>query len=115
MTDRERQVKRLVLTAVDECAVCGHEYALDNVDVIGQRGNLWMLRVCCPRCRKQGFVAALINVHEPAAPPLELPPSAADRRHDGQWTPITARDVLEMHEFLAGFSGDLTSALRGEP
>jgi hypothetical protein len=110
MTDRERQVKRLVLTAVDECAVCGHEYALDNLDVIGQRGDMWMLRVCCPRCRKQGFIAALVNVQEAVAPAAPQP-SAEDRRHDGQQSPITARDVLEMHEFLAGFDGDLTSAL----
>jgi hypothetical protein len=112
MTDRERQVKRLVLTAVDECAVCGHEYELDNVDVIGNRGDMWVLRVNCPGCQKQGFIAALVNGQEPAAvaAPVE-PPIEVDPRHDGQWSPITAHDVLEMHEFLAGFEGDFVTYL----
>jgi hypothetical protein len=74
MTDRERQVKRLVLTAVDECAVCGHEYDLGNVDVIGNRGDMWVLRVNCPRCQKEGFIAALITVRS------RPPPSRPSRR-----------------------------------
>ena len=110
MSDRERQVKQLVLTAVEGCGMCGHIYVPDNLDVIGQRGDIWMLRACCPRCSKQGFIAALVNAAEPAvadAPPLEA-------RHDGGQTPVTADDVLAMHEFLAGFSGNLAAHLRAD-
>lgn len=118
MTDRERQVKRLVLTAVDGCAACGHVYALDNVDVIGQRGDMWVLRVVCPRCLKQGFIAALVNdAQEPAVAdaPSDPMPVIDEWRHDGQRTPITARDVLAMHEFLADHGGDLASLLDAAP
>ena len=86
--------------------MCGHIYVPDNLDVIGQRGDIWMLRACCPRCSKQGFIAALVKAAEPAvadSPPIEA-------RHDGLHTPVTANDVLAMHEFLAGFSGNLRSA-----
>jgi hypothetical protein len=114
MSDRERQVKRLVLTAVDECAVCGHEYELANVDVIGQRGEMWVLRLCCPRCRKQGFIAALVNGREPGPPAAFAELSDDDLRHDGRWTPITGRDVLELREFLDRFDGDFASAMSNE-
>jgi hypothetical protein len=117
MTDRERQVKRFVLTAIDLCTVCGHAYALDNVDIIGQRDDLWVLRVLCPHCQKQGFIAALVNSQAPdVAPSIDPPASSAalpplDERHDGAWSPILPVDVLTMHEFLTAFDGDLGAYL----
>jgi hypothetical protein len=107
MNDREQQVKQLVLTAVEGCGGCGRLYEPTNLDVIGQRGAMWMLRACCPRCRKQGFIAALVNVAEPA-----VVAEVADARHDGDLTPVTADDVLAMRDFLAAFEGDLAAHLR---
>ncbi|MCC6629406.1 MAG: hypothetical protein IT340_18650 [Chloroflexi bacterium] len=110
MSDREQQVKRLVLTAVDGCGICGCLYEPDNLDVIGQRGEIWMLRACCPRCSKQGFIAALVNAAEPA---VASAPAAESQPGGGQ-TLVTAQDVLAMHEFLAVFEGDLGAYLRGD-
>ena len=112
MSESEGQIKRLVLSAVEECAVCGQEYQPDDVDVIGSRGSLWVLMVRCPRCRKQGFIAALLNGQElPSAPLVE-----GEQAPAGPVEPITTADVLEMREFLAGFHGDLGEYLsRQEP
>jgi hypothetical protein len=103
MSEAEGQIKRLVLSAVDECAVCGQEYQPDDVDVIGSRGSLWVLMVRCPRCRKQGFIAALLNGQEPPSAPLVDDDHLPAERGE----PVTAADVLEMRDFLAGFHGDL--------
>ena len=114
MTERERQVRHLVLTAVDECAVCGHTYAADNLAVIGNRGDLWVLALRCPQCRKQGFIAALVNSGQelPAIMPLDAHEEELRRFTQGE--PVSARDVLEMHEFLKRHNGGLTRYLGEE-
>lgn len=105
MTDREREITRLVLSAVDECAVCGREYQTENIAIIGNRGDLWVLMLRCPACRKQGFIAALINGEGP--PRALLPPADMNEALAIAGDPVTARDVLDMHEFLDRFRGNL--------
>ena len=108
---QEDQVRRLVLTAVEDCATCGQSFDLENVDILGQRGDLWVVTLRCPACEKRGFVAALlIDEHEAVTETvLELTPEEA--RSFGQAAPISARDVLEMHEFLTGMRSDLAAHL----
>jgi hypothetical protein len=105
MNDRADQVRRLVLTAVEGCAKCGQAYAADHIDLIGQRGDMWMFRICCPACRKLGFIAALVNTDEAASATMV---QADEERFDGLATPVTGRDVLEMHEYLATLRGGLS-------
>lgn len=112
MTDREQQVKRIVLTAVEECAVCGQEYELENLDVIGNRGGLWVLTLHCPRCQKQGVIAALVNGdHEAEITAAASDIEDGDEGYPDTREPVRARDVLDMHEFLGRFQGDLTEYL----
>jgi hypothetical protein len=111
MSDPEHEVKRIILTAVDECAVCGQEYALESIDVIGHRGNLWMLALQCPNCQKQGFIAALVQDGAVALPLAARDLTEAELARFSRSGPIAARDVLEMRKFLADFDGDLAAYL----
>lgn len=109
MNDREHQIKQIVLTAVDECTTCGYTYGYDNIDVVGHRGDLWVLTVSCQGCEKQGFVAALMidesqGAREPAHELREGETRAGE--------PVSTRDVHEMRAFLASFTGDLAAHLR---
>jgi hypothetical protein len=115
MFDREHQVKHMVLTAVEVCGVCGEHYSLDNLDVIGNRGDLWVLTLRCPRCQKRGFIAALVNSdHEPqAVMPLDMTDDEVEQLQQAE--PVSARDVLEMHEFLATWRGGVSRYLGERP
>ena len=103
------------------CPACGRRYRGSRIRLLAERDGLFFVDLDCSRCGSHtvaivtvelddselsiadasdiGFPDELLTVHmgEP------LPPGAA---------PVTADDVLEMHEFLAAFKGDVTDLLR---
>ncbi len=110
----EQIVKRLM--AAVKCTVCGSPYESDRIKVLGHRDELWFLTVTCGRCHTQGLVAALlkdgdgssatltrISVPGKALPIEELTPTTGVAIPA---EPVTADDVLEMHQFLQDFDGN---------
>jgi uncharacterized Zn finger protein len=101
-------VKRLISNM--KCAVCGQRYAQDNIKVLGRREDLWFLGVFCPICGSQALIAALVKEHQ--AP--EIVVSDLSRSEFCKFAasePISADDVLDMHEFLKNFEGDFLTLL----
>jgi hypothetical protein len=108
--DQSSEVRRIVLSVVEDCIQCQQRFSLDDMRVVGRNGNLWVLAVRCPECASQSFVAAVVGEHddgttvEAAAIDLideesyDLEPEFAD--------PVTVDDVLDMHEFLDVFDGN---------
>ena len=76
------------------CTVCEDRVPVDRIRVVARREELAFLQIDCPACRSKTlwFVPADFG-------PADRPPS--DR------PPITTDDVLDMHEFLARWHGDL--------
>lgn len=103
----EGELRRIVLSAVDECAVCGQPYAEDSVAVIGRRANIWVISLCCRQCQRQGFVAAVVGGSAEAA--VTEPVIRPAQSSSGQVapSPISLADVQAMRDFLAAFRGDL--------
>jgi hypothetical protein len=109
MYENERQVKEIILTAVTVCGACGHSYGPTDVTIIGNSGDLWMMVMRCPGCRKRGAVAALVN--GPGTLALLSPAdTAAGPPPDGA-SPVDDRDVAAMRAFLADFGGDFSGYL----
>jgi hypothetical protein len=67
----------------------------------------------CGRCSFEGGgeIALTTEMREEAAA-AQTPPSKANRRVAD---PITADEVISVHEILAGWSGDFTGLLAAEP
>ena len=101
----ENLVKKLIASL--ECGHCGQHYEVDNVDIIGQEENSWFLNVFCSACQTQCLVAAIVK--DNGTPKVITDLTEAELETFRNVSAVTADDVLDMHIFLKGFSGDFFS------
>jgi hypothetical protein len=127
--DSEVQIKKIVLDRIERCGVCHREFGTDDIHVISRRPDMWTMLVECNDCHARNFVAAVMNDGDPQEahlalrrltedaiskqdlaeataamkPPIEIPPAG---------DPITAGDVVDVHEFLNDFDGDFVKLFR---
>ncbi len=100
---------RTQLTAFG-CSSCGNTYRRSQIRVLAHKEELWFVRLSCARCGEQTDAIVTIEVDDgehaaidagelgSARVPLEVAGNSD--------TPVTADDVLAVHEFLGGFDGD---------
>jgi len=93
------------------CRVCGSNHKGSQLRKIGQHNNRVVVQVVCGRCRDSFFLhiqfGSLIDEPETAAPRVPSPRDAEDLDGD----PLSADEVLDAREQLAGFRGKLTDLL----
>lgn len=126
MHDDEDLVKRHLLRQVPVCPTCRVRFKPEAVGVFGHEGSLWLMVVVCEHCHSYHFASA---IRPEKAPPtsrpaadvlkellttnadriLELPTPMADKPGDI----VTVDDVLDMHNFLENFSGDINQLFSG--
>ncbi len=94
------------------CAVCGHHFGMSDIHVLGQRENVWAMRVNCRECRTQALV--LVQVNSGTAHPIQtdLAPSEWNRFKDKP--PISVDDVIQAHQYIQSYTGDF-SEIMDEP
>ena len=116
----EQHIKRIVLHRMDRCAVCHHEFEIDDIRVLSRKPDMWMMLVECTDCHARNYVAAVLKdgdpdearlalrqLHERAtggAEAFQIAELAEATERPGP--PVRAHDVLDMHEFLVDFDGD---------
>jgi hypothetical protein len=107
--DQSSEVRRIVLSVVEDCVHCRQRFSLDDMRVVGRNGNLWVLAVRCPECASQSFVAAVVGEHDDGttieAAAIDLI-EEEDVEQAGGAEPVSVDDVLDMHEYLEEFDGD---------
>jgi len=89
-----------------KCGVCGQRYEVDNIDVLGHHEDLWFLRALCPACHARCLVAAVIR--EGRVPEVITDLTKAELDKFRSMSGVTTDDVLDMHNFLKVFDGDLS-------
>ena len=83
-----------------ECAACGRPVAAEQVRILAHRDDVAFAEVPCAACGSRSLAIFVAGPVQGDAPP--------DTRRD-ELPPIAPDDVLDMHEFLAGWRGDLRS------
>jgi hypothetical protein len=94
------------------CAACGQPYGAGRIRLLAERDGLYFVDLACASCASQAVAIVTIELDEddvPQADAGELIQIVADPTL-AAGPPLTADDVLDMHQLLAGFEGD-TSAL----
>ena len=85
------------------CANCGAVYGRDSIAVVGNRDEYWFVRCTCETCGTQGLGVVIVK-RVASGPSVEDPaPVAADLGPDR----LHVDDVLEAHELLRDYAGDM--------
>lgn len=119
----EKQIKRIVLNRMERCSVCHHHFGSDDIQVVSRRSDMWMMVVSCSECHSRNFVAAVLGDGDPDEAQMALRRLSESNRgaignpeldepaaEPGE--PVSIDDVLDMHEYLAGFDGDFSALFR---
>jgi hypothetical protein len=104
MESNEFDVRRTVVSVLEQCAKCKHSYSLDDARVIERQGELWVLSVRCSQCDTQAFVAAVVDGD--ATEIGDIDEADVEIVDDEVVEPVSVDDVLDLHEFLDDFDGD---------
>ena len=92
-----------------DCNVCGQNHSKSDIRVLGRLESAWIVRVTCMRC--QTSFKLLVVVDEVAA--KGVPARAQSRAPRERRRPaVTLDEVLDAHEFLARYEGDLKALFR---
>ncbi len=100
----ESIIKRLMSSV--KCAVCGQHYEQDSIKILGYQEDLWFLGVSCSACHTGCLVVAVIK--EDRAPEVITDLNETELEKFSNVDRLTADDVLDMHNFLKDFDGDLS-------
>ena len=99
---QEQKLKQLI--SGYRCHVCRRCFERDHVRLAARHEQLWIVSVRCSLCRNQQvFWIALKNDTEEG---VLHDVSDAEASGFAARSPVTANDVLDMHEFLRSFNGD---------
>lgn len=101
------------------CAACGQAYGEGHIHLIAQREELFFVDLSCHHCGSQAVAIVTIQVDGATA---RIEGGELVRAVEGGPTgvdgpPISADDVLDAHDLLDGFEGDvyqLIARLDGE-
>lgn len=95
------------------CPACGRRYRGSKMRVMAEREGLFFVDLDCSRCGSHTVAIVTVEVGESAVT-IEVSDVVGEDEvdHLGEplpvsAAPVTADDVLEMHQFLARFKGNL--------
>ncbi|MBC7264206.1 MAG: hypothetical protein H5T64_07570 [Chloroflexi bacterium] len=91
-----------------QCANCGQHYSLNDVHILGHRNDVWFSRVTCSNCNTQGFILLALRERD-ASPEIIADVTAEEWAAFQERAPVSADDVLDVHNFLEQFNGDFAS------
>lgn len=96
-----------------DCTVCGTNHARSDIRVVGKLEKAWIVRVTCSSC--QTAFKLLVILEEAKAerggrgerPMASVSTVKEERPRVRQRPPMTMDDVLDAHEHLKDFQGDV--------
>jgi len=110
MNEDERAMRQAFirhLVANIQCVSCGERYARNDIYVLGHHEDIWVSAVVCSRCGTQGLVFATVRDDERFE--VTSNPAADEAAAYAQWPPLSIDDVLDVHEYLRDFHGDVSA------
>ncbi|HUT67809.1 MAG TPA: hypothetical protein VMW86_04580 [Dehalococcoidales bacterium] len=106
----ESLIKKLIASI--KCGSCGQNYQEDNIDIMEHSDELWFLKVFCSSCHVRCLVAAIIR--EDNRPEIVTDLTREEVEKFKNMSSVRDEDLLEMHQFLKDFDGDLPRLFRQE-
>lgn len=88
------------------CSVCDERVPTARIRLLARRDDLAFLEIDCGACLSTTLGFVLGGQSDDTASRLEAAPLGAE--------PVSSDDVLDMHQLLASWRGDLASLLRSD-
>ena len=92
------------------CAACGQAYGQGHIHLIAQREELFFVDLTCDHCGSQAVAIVTIQIDGETAR-LEggelVRAEEADPDAAPEGPPVSADDVLDVHDLLDDFEGDV--------
>ena len=96
------------------CPVCHRRYQTDDILTLDHREDMWLMALSCPECETDGLVLAIVKSEETEIDQLTELTSDEIACFEMRG-PITADEVLDFHEFMRDYHGDMAELLGDEP
>ena len=102
------------------CPSCGRRYRGSRIKLVAERDGLFFVDLDCSRCGSHTVAIVTVELDEAEMSiidasdielAVELEPEHLGEALPAGVAPVTADDVLDMHELLAGFDGDMHALL----
>lgn len=123
------QIKHMVLKQLNRCVVCHRAYEYTDITSVQRKPGVWTLMVECEQCRSRNYIAAvtsdgttddaILEVQSLTRRALGETPNnsfSMEREDEAEaqrfGTPVTAGDVIDMHDFLKDFDGNFERLFR---
>lgn len=87
-----------------KCVVCSRGYSENDVAIMGQQEDVWILMVSCRHCATQGIILAMVKEDEKVEVLTDLTPEELERVKE--LPAVSTDDVLDVVRFLRDFDGD---------
>jgi hypothetical protein len=89
-----------------DCSVCGANHSRSDIRVLGKIESAWIVRVTCAKCQTAFKLLVVVTDEQRAAvKPIKEEPERSRR------PAVTADEVIDAHEFLERYSGDVRTLL----
>ena len=85
-----------------DCSVCGTNHARSDIRVLGKLESAWIVKVVCSSCQTAFKLLVVVDAEKAAVSPVR-----EERPRERRRPPVTADDVLDAHDALKDFEGDV--------
>lgn len=92
-------LRQIVLQTVQQCLRCQQPFQEQDIHLLGQMGETYILSIYCRSCQTLVVIGLAISSPSAGTAPADEEPLV-------HLTPIGNDDLLEMHLFLDQFDGD---------
>jgi hypothetical protein len=98
------------------CPACRRRYRSASIRLLAERDGLFFVDLDCSGCGSKTVAIVTVGSDDAEGAIAEIPAvgdilAELEPRPAGS-TPVSADEVLEMHQFLAGFRGDVDALFR---
>lgn len=102
----ERLLKQLISSY--RCHTCRRPFKRERIRVSARGEDFWLISVRCAYCREWHLFGVTLRDEGAADTPLtDLSPEEEERF--AALAPVSSDDILDVHEALARFSGDVSA------
>lgn len=90
-----------------DCSVCGINHTRSDIRVLGKLDDKWIVRVTCSSCATAFKLLVVVEESAGSATTVREGTTRTRRR-----PPVSSDDVLDAHEQLREFQGDVSSLFK---